>query len=200
MTTAAPTQIVAGAAMAALWASFASEHIAGFWLSGKTSLLAFGLAETLTAIFFLLRTRPRTFTMNPFEWVIALSGTFLPLLLRPTTAEPVAAAEIGLILGSAFQIAGTLSLNRSFALVPALRDLKTGGAYRFVRHPLYLSYVISASSYLAVNFSVRNLLLILASFGLTLARIHFEERHLSLTPEYRAYRDRVAWRLIPFVF
>ena len=193
-------QLCTGAVLSALWILFAIAHIVAFRATGKASLLVFGVAETLVAVFFLLRTQPKSFTTRPHEWVIAVAGTFLPLLVRPTADTPVPAVEWGLVLGAAMQTAGMLSLNRSFALVPALRELKTEGMYRLVRHPIYFSYVITHACYLTANFSLWNLLIISASIGLMMTRIHFEERHLSLAPEYRAYRNRVRWRLIPFIF
>lgn len=193
-------QLFTGAALSALWVFFAIAHLYTFRITGKASLLVFCVAETLIAVFFLLRTRPKTFTMNPHEWVIAALGTFLPLLLRPTSDTQVPFAEWGLMLGSTMQIAGVLSLNRSFAIVPALRQLKTTGMYRVVRHPIYFSYLITFSFYLAANLSTRNLLILLISLSLLVARVYFEERHLGQTAEYQAYRSRVKWRLIPFVF
>lgn len=193
-------QILTGASLSALWVIFAIAHIVAFRNTGKMSLLAFGAAETLVAVFFLLRTQPRTFASNPVEWVIAVVGTFLPLLVRPTDSVAPPIVEWGLVVGATMQAAGMMSLNRSFALVPALRQLKTEGMYRFVRHPIYFSYLITHSCYLAANFSHQNLLIILGCIGLLLARVHLEERHLGLEPEYRAYQARVRWRLIPFVF
>jgi protein-S-isoprenylcysteine O-methyltransferase Ste14 len=192
--------MLTGVALSSLWIFFAVAHFSVLRVTGKMSLLVFCIAETMIAVFLLIRTRPRTFTMNSHEWIVAVLGTFLPLLFRPTTDTAVAAAEWGLILGSTMQIAGVLSLNRSFALIPALRELKTEGMYRFVRHPIYSSYLVAFSSYLAANFSSRNLPIALACVSLMLARVHFEERHLAQTPEYRAYRSRVRWRLIPFVY
>lgn len=196
-----PAQVICGAALAALWLFFAVAHLSIFiHSSGKTSLLVFATAETLVAAFFLLRTPPRTLATRPVEWLVAIAGTFLPLLLRPTTDAPAALAEWGLMIGSALQIAGVLSLNRSLAIVPALRQLKTGGMYAIVRHPIYTSYLVTFSCYLAANTSATNLLIVATSLGLLLARVHFEERHLGQTPEYRAYRGRVQWRLIPFIY
>ncbi|NMG43061.1 isoprenylcysteine carboxylmethyltransferase family protein [Aromatoleum toluvorans] len=189
-----------GVILSILWALFAIAHFNGFHLTGRTSLLMFGLAETAIGVFFLLRTQPKSCTTRPHEWVTALAGTFLPLFLRPTTDTPIAIADWCLVLGSTVQIVGVLSLNRSFALVPALRELKTHGMYRFVRHPIYFSYLINYTSYLTANFSAENLLIILGSIGFLVARVFFEERHLSQTPEYRAYQDRVRWRLLPYVF
>lgn len=193
-------QVLTEITLFALWLFFAVAHLSTFSVSGRESLLVFGFAETATAVLFLARTQPRTLSTIPHEWVIAFLGTFLPLLLRPTTDRPPQVTELGLMIGSAIQIAGVLSLNRSFALIPALRELKTNGMYRFVRHPIYFSYLITFSCYLAANFSIRNSVILLSSIGLLIARVHFEERHLGVNSEYRAYQSRVRWRLIPFVF
>lgn len=193
-------QVLSGGTLAALWLLFAIAHVIAFKHTGKISLLTFGTAETLIALFFLLRTQPKSFSNRTHEWLIAISGTFLPLLLRPIGEITAPIAEWGLMIGSLMQIAGVLSLNRSFAIVPALRELKTRGMYRVVRHPIYFSYLISYSFYLAANFSLSNLLVLSASIGLLVGRVYLEERHLGQTSEYRAYQARVRWRLIPFVF
>lgn len=196
----AGTQLTAKVILSAIWAIFAVVHITVFKETGKTSLMMFAAAETLIAAFFLLRSQPKSFSESPLEWLIAALGTFLPLLLRPTNDNLVPLAEWGLILGATMQAAGVLSLNKSFALIPALREIKTEGMYRVVRHPIYLSYMISFTCYLLTNYSFANLFVVSASVGLLVARVHYEERHLSLTPEYRAYQTHVRWRLIPFVF
>lgn len=198
--TSAGLRFVTGVGLGSLWILFAIAHVAAFRTTGKVALLTFAIAETLIAMFFVLRAQAKTVTVNPREWAVAVLGTFLPLLLRPTSDNVVPLAEWGLMLGSIMQIAGVLSLNRSFAIVPALRKVKTEGMYRLVRHPIYFSYLISFASYLATNYSAENLLILVFSVGLMISRVHFEERHLSLTPEYRAYQTRVRWRLIPFVF
>ncbi|WP_332671061.1 methyltransferase family protein [Aromatoleum sp.] len=192
-------QLLTGILLSALWLLFAAAHVSTYGTSGKASLVMFAIAETVIAVLFLIRSPARTLSAKPMEWIVAIAATFLPLLLRPT-AEAAPVAEWGLILGSALQIAGVLSLNRSLALVPALRTLKTTGMYRFIRHPIYFSYLITFSCYLAANFTPLNLAILLASFSLLVARIYFEERHLRQTAEYRSYQDRVRWRLIPFVF
>jgi protein-S-isoprenylcysteine O-methyltransferase Ste14 len=200
MVASVPVQLLAGAILAAVWGFFAFAHLGKFLDGGNASLLVFAMAESLIAAFFLLRTQPKTVTGNPLEWVIALLGTLLPLFLRPSSVTLAAVAEWGLILGATMQILGVFSLNRSFALVPALRELKTRGMYRFVRHPLYSSYLVTLSSYVLVNFSPVNLLICIGTIGLLILRIHFEERLLGATPEYRAYQSSTRWRLIPFVF
>lgn len=192
--------LACGAALAIVWLMFAAAHLVAFTLTGKASLLLFCIAETLVAGLLLIRTQPRSFTRRPHEWVIAIVGTALPLLFRPTATAGFSGADWGVMIGASIQIFGSLSLNRSFAIVPALREIKTSGMYRVVRHPIYASYVITFFSYLAANFSAHNLVVCGTSILLLLARVHFEERHLCAQAEYRAYRDRVRWRLIPFVY
>jgi len=93
-----------------------------------------------------------------------------------------------------------ISLNRSLGMVPALRKLKTGGMYRLVRHPLYLSYFVTFSGYLLANSSLRNLLVYLFTMALLVVRINREEAHLSADSDYRAYMSRVKFRVLPYVF
>lgn len=186
--------------LSTLWLFFAAAHLVVFSRTLEPSLALFCMAETMVAAFFLIRTQPRTFTRAPHEWIVAMLGTFFPLLLRPTSHALLPGADWGIVIGATFQIAGILSLNRSFALVPALRRLKTGGMYRLVRHPIYAAYLLTFCSYLAANYSIWNLLILLFSVTLMVARLRFEEGHLSLAPEYRDYQQRVKWRLIPFVF
>lgn len=188
-----------GGFLSALWLFFAIAHLSNFLSTGRISLLVFCLAESVIAAFLLLRSQPKSFSTDWREWLAAMSGTFLILLLRPVAETPPAAAEWGLTLGALILLAGAFSLNRSFAMVPALRELKTNGMYRFVRHPIYFSYLLTFTFYLAGNFSLRNLAIVLGNIALLLLRVRFEERHLRQSPQYREYCERVRWRLIPFI-
>ena len=182
------------------WFLFAVANLQTFILTGKPSPLVFGVAETLIATFFILRVPPRRVSQRLSEWVIAGLGTFLPLLLRATLDETNWFAEALLLFGSLLQVAAVVSINRSFALVPALRELKTDGAYRFVRHPIYASYVVSLSGFLWANYSLDNLIVTIVSLGFMIWRIRLEEALLGQTPEYRHYRELVRWRLLPGVW
>ena len=48
-------------------------------------------------------------------------------------------------------IAGKLSLGRSFGLIPANRGVVSTGVYRFVRHPIYLGYLITHVGFVVAN-------------------------------------------------
>ena len=98
------------------------------------------------------------------------------------------------------QIVSLLSLNRSFALVAAKREIKTAWMYHVVRHPLYASYFVVFGGYVLAHTTLVNLLVYAITAGFLYARIFREERHLALDPAYREYMLEVRYRLVPFVF
>jgi protein-S-isoprenylcysteine O-methyltransferase Ste14 len=194
------SHVASGMIMATAYGFFVVAHVIQFANTGRVPLLLFILSETLVAIFFLVRTQPKSFTTSPLEWVVAVLGSFAGLFLRPTSTAFFPGADWGVAVGTVLQIAAVMSLNRSYAVVPALRELKTGGMYRWIRHPLYASYLITFTFYLAGNASVTNGVVYLVTVSLLFARLHMEEAHLSRDPTYRQYRHLVRWRVIPGVY
>ena len=186
--------------LAGLWILFALAHVARFMETGQLSLVFFCISETISAWFLLLRTQPRSFTKSPGAWAVAALGTFLPLLFRPNGNALFPATNLGVVAGVCIHFAAMLSLNRSFAMVPALREVKTGGLYHYVRHPVYGGYLVIFSFYLAGNFSAPNLLLLSAEIVLLFVRMHLEERHLCANSAYREYLERVRWRVCPHIY
>ncbi|WP_332860880.1 methyltransferase family protein [Janthinobacterium svalbardensis] len=186
--------------MACLWVFFASAHVMGFLHSGDWSYLLFCAAETLAALFFIVRTAPVSVSTDAGDWLLAIGATFAPFLLSPADMAIWPGARYLLAIGSLLQIAGLLSLNRSFGLVAAQREIKTGGAYRVIRHPLYASYLISLSGYLLANTSLANTVIYVATLAMMVARLLREERFLSTDVRYRVYMRQVKYRLLPFIF
>jgi protein-S-isoprenylcysteine O-methyltransferase Ste14 len=85
-------------------------------------------------------------------------------------------------------------------VVAANRGLKVGGPYRLVRHPIYFSHFITTTGFLSANFNLYNAA-ILALFAVCqIMRIEAEERVLTDTADYSAYKARVRWRLIPGLY
>jgi protein-S-isoprenylcysteine O-methyltransferase Ste14 len=78
--------------------------------------------------------------------------------------------------------------------------LETRGAYRFVRHPLYFGWVLLVFAAPGMTMT-RFVFAAVSSLYLAIA-IPFEERSLIHTfgAEYRAYQQRVRWRLIPGIY
>jgi len=100
-------------------------------------------------------------------------------------------------LSTALSLASLLTLGRLFGVRPALRGLMTKGPYRIVRHPMYLSYVISDIGYNLQEWSLVTVLLVIAGWVSLIYRIHAEERVLALDAGWPAYTGLVRYRLIP---
>jgi protein-S-isoprenylcysteine O-methyltransferase Ste14 len=97
-------------------------------------------------------------------------------------------------------LASLLTLGRSFGVRPALRRLVVNGPYRAVRHPMYLSYLISDVGYNLQEWNIGSVLLVLAGWTSLLYRIHAEERILSHDPRWSAFASSVRYRLLPGVW
>jgi protein-S-isoprenylcysteine O-methyltransferase Ste14 len=193
-------RISTGLLMATLWGLFSYRHALAFHQSGEWAYLLIALSETLTAAFFLLRSAPATVSSDPLDWLFGIAGTFTPLLFSPSEWGLLPAARHLIVPGVILQIVGMMSLNRSFALVAAKRELKTRGMYRYVRHPLYASYLLMFTGYTLANTMALNVALYVVTIGLLYVRLVREEKHLSIDTAYAAYMEQVRFRVIPFVF
>ncbi|SPQ01904.1 conserved membrane hypothetical protein [Candidatus Sulfobium mesophilum] len=121
------------------------------------------------------------------------------IYLRRTSGD-LAWFEGGLVLvtfGACLSLATLLSLGRRFGVRPALRGLVTRGPYRFVRHPMYLSYMIADIGYNLQEWNFGTLMLVTAGWASLLYRIHAEERILSKDNGWPAYVASVRYRLLP---
>lgn len=192
--------ILTGVLMAPLWGWFAYRHVTAFLTTNEWSYLFMCISESLIAFFFLVRKCPASVSSAPFDWVIAVVGTFASFLFIPADSGVMPMAKHAVIVGTGLTILGMISLNRSFALVPATREIKTSGMYSFVRHPLYASYLVIYTGYLLANTSQGNIAAYFFTMGCMFIRLFREEKHLSLDHTYREYMKRVRYRVVPFVF
>jgi protein-S-isoprenylcysteine O-methyltransferase Ste14 len=115
----------------------------------------------------------------------------------------VASPAAGLVLvtlAAGLSLVSLLTMGRRFGVRPALRGLVTSGPYRFVRHPMYFSYIVADIGYNLQEWNFITLLLVLVGWMSLVYRIHAEERVLSQHPEWRAYAVLVRYRLFPGVW
>lgn len=194
------TRIATGLLMAALWGWFAYRHVLAFQNTGEWAYLLVCVSETLAAAFFIFRSAPTSVSADPLDWLFAIAGTFMPLLFGPASWGLLPVAKHLVAVGTVLQILGLLSLNRSFAIVAAQRVIKTQGMYRFVRHPLYASYLLIFTGYILANTTLWNLLIYIMTMGFLFVRMVREEKYLVLDLAYADYMQRVRYRVIPFVF
>ena len=112
----------------------------------------------------------------------------------------VASPAAGLVLvtlAAGLSLVSLLTVGRRFGVRPALRGLVTSGPYRFVRHPMYLSYMLADIGYNLQEWNFVTLLLVLVGWMSLIYRIHAEERVISQHPEWPAYIVLVRYRLFP---
>lgn len=192
--------LLVGLLMASLWVLFAYRHLLAFQKTADWVYLLICVSETLSAGFFLFRSAPSTVSKDPLDWLFGIAGTLAPLLILPVSWGLLPAAKVLVIPGFIVQIFGLLSLNRSLAIVAAKREIKTRGMYRFIRHPLYASYVLILTGYVLANTSTWNALIYTMTLGFLFVRMLREEKHLLLDPMYVQYTQRVRYRIIPFIF
>lgn len=186
-----------GAASAAVFSySFLHFYLQSHRLIG---IVFFG-QQTLVALAYLVRRPARLVSRRPDDWLLAFGGTFAGVLFRPQGAHPGWGVQSGLVLqliGVAIVVASLLTLGRSFGFAAADRGVVTRGTFRVVRHPMYTSYLFLQSGYLLQSLSVRNAVILLLGSLCNAGRALAEERLLAANSEYRVYRTRVRWRLIP---
>jgi protein-S-isoprenylcysteine O-methyltransferase Ste14 len=164
------------------------------------SLKSIGLVavNTLFVCMYVLRREAKSISTTPGQWFLAFGGTIVPMLMRPSEAgELTVIGHAVQMLGMCLIVAALLSLQRSFGIVPANRGIQDGGLYRFMRHPLYAAELLTLLGFVLTSPSARNVLVWVVLCGLQFLRARAEENFLCADPAYRAYRDRVRYRLVP---
>ena len=157
----------------------------------------------LVAVLFLARGAPRGSRARPTDLAVPMLGTFgmgAIALQPPTTADwrVLALADSLLVGGLTFSIYAAASLGRCFGLAPEARGLVTSGAYRLVRHPLYLGELVAALGALLPVLAPPATLIFSLFCLCQAARAVLEERALTAAfPEYAEYRRRTP-ALVPW--
>lgn len=187
--------------LATLFILFAIANAKSFLENPRLSVFLIVVTETIVAIFLIIRRDPDETRHTWQTWISTTCGTLAPFLLRPIeVTEDLLSGEILQLIGFILQIAALLSLNRSIGLLPAYRGVKSGGLYRWVRHPLYTAYVITYLGYWINNQSLNNAAVVLVGTAFLVMRIYYEEALLLKYADYTRYANRIRWRLIPSIW
>jgi protein-S-isoprenylcysteine O-methyltransferase Ste14 len=134
------------------------------------------------------------------EALLCLPAVVIPgvaLRLAPPPHQWSVPGQVLFAAGAAGTLTSLLFLGRSFAFLPALRTTVASGPYRVVRHPAYACELLMVAACLAARPSLAAAAVLPAALALTVVRILMEERLLATHATYRAYRQRVPWRLLP---
>lgn len=126
-------------------------------------------------------------------------------MLRGIALAAQAAGIVLTALGSralnVFDLAGVRQIEGAASTVDPRNDvLVTSGAFRLVRHPLYLGWALFVFGAPHMT-ATRAVFAAVSTFYLAIA-IPWEERGLAARfgPDYEAYRARVRWRMIPWIY
>ncbi len=166
----------------------------------KLSVLMLLLKQMLILFFFLIRSIPKEVTVSPFEWYVGIMGSWVVISFIPVAGDEYIAAEIFQFIGLTITTVGLLSLNTSFGIVPANRGVKTAGFYRYIRHPLYLGYLVADIGFLINNVFWWNFIVAIGVAFFLVLRIHYEEKFLSQDEAYKDYMQQTRYRLMPGVY
>jgi protein-S-isoprenylcysteine O-methyltransferase Ste14 len=104
------------------------------------------------------------------------------------------------IFGLVWAFVSLLYLRQSFAVLPTVRGVVVDGPYSIVRHPLYLGEVLYLFGAMMLAFSILSIGLFALTLLLLSSRIGMEEKKMMTQADYREYRLRVKYRLLPFVY
>lgn len=143
--------------------------------------------------------------------VIGLAFAWLPPhsdRLDYWTVDGAAIRYVGLVLtamGGYLRVVAVFELGHRFSIFVARQPnhrLKMNGLYAFVRHPSYSGALLAMVGWSLVFRSIIGLLLTAAMLVPIVVRVEAEEKFLiqELGDEYRRYRQRTPWRLLPLLY
>lgn len=190
-------------AFAAVFFFFTYRMWNAFVETGSLVTLFYMLDQFMVLIFILMRRPPQELSLRFDDWAVGLAGTLFAVMIGAPSGNallPEFALLTLLMLGFSVHLAAKLALRRSFGVVAANRGVKVHGPYRYVRHPMYLGYILSQAGVLLAGPTLINAALVFACWVLFIARIVSEERVLSRDPAYLALCATTRWRLIPGVY
>jgi protein-S-isoprenylcysteine O-methyltransferase Ste14 len=181
---------------------FALIHASLFDLAS----IAYTINFLVLGALILFRRPARRMDMTPLAWFCGVAASALGIGLNfvhfggEHRLGPRAVSQTLAIVGMGLMTVSRLSLGRSFGLLPADRGIKTRGAYRLVRHPIYSAFLFSLAAVLLSRFSLGLVAMAAGTMALLMVRIGQEERLLLGNPVYQAYAGRVGSRLVPFIY
>jgi protein-S-isoprenylcysteine O-methyltransferase Ste14 len=192
-------------ATAAVTAWFAYRIIKAYQAEPSRLILIIVLiSELISLITIILSRKPTIRDANPAYALLTIIASFIvPLFVsvdRQAAFIPERIGEIVSLLGLTWTIYAKISLGRSFGLLAAKRVVKVRGAYRFVRHPIYIGYFVVDMAFLFANFNKINLIVFGSLYCMQVLRALREEQILSSDEAYRAYCKRTRYRFIYGLF
>lgn len=199
----AMAELMARAAIIVLFSLMAVRLATDFFVTGRVTGLFLLMSEALVVALTVVRRSAATVDRSVRARVLTTLSMIGPPMLAPAAVAAFASEAVTVALscvGLTVVIASKMTLGRSFALLPANRGIVSTGAYGFVRHPIYLGYLITHAAFLVASPTFFNLAVLVIADAALLARAVCEEQTLAKDPAYRDYQSRVRWRVAPGLF
>ncbi|HXV59757.1 MAG TPA: isoprenylcysteine carboxylmethyltransferase family protein [Vicinamibacteria bacterium] len=183
--------------IAAVWLGYAWATLGVFRETNAIVPLILLVRNSTLTLLFLARRPAKVQSTSAFEWGVAVLSTVSGYFFDGGTLVASGFALPLMVASAVLMTVSILALGRSFGIVPANRGIKTGGPYRFVRHPMYSCYVLFDLGYVMGAPSARNLLVLVAVVASLFVRARYEERILRRDPDYEAYAERTPSMFVP---
>ena len=159
----------------------------------------------------LARFIPEPLLRSAYVWIASLLLIAVCVVWQPVGGEVYDVKGWRAVLHAAIQIAGVLVIAGAVRTIDALelagvrphgirQSLQVVGPYKWVRHPLYLGWLLATFG--AAHMTGDRLIFAgISVFYLAIA-VPFEERSLidSFGGEYTSYQRQVRWRMVPYVY
>ncbi|MBI3401449.1 MAG: isoprenylcysteine carboxylmethyltransferase family protein [Acidobacteria bacterium] len=154
---------------------------------------------------------PERLLRSVYVWVASLLLVAVCALWQPVGGHPYDAGGAAAVAAAILQLGGVLLIASAVARIDPLElagirpsrhadALQVDGPYRWVRHPLYLGWILLVFG-VAHMTGDRLAFAVLTSIYLGVA-VPLEERSLrqSFGDDYARYQRAVRWRIIPFIY
>src|SRR5262245_2978156 len=199
----ATRDLAARALVGGLFVMLSINLLADFVRTGHITGLLLLVSESLIVVLTVIRRRAQIVDRSSAAAIATTMSIVGPPLLRAGQAPglmPDTMTAVMSAIGLLIVIGGKMTLGRSFGIVPANRGVVARGPYLFVRHPIYLGYVITHLAFVIAQPSPFNIAVVVVADTALIVRALIGERVLSSDVEYQTYCRRVAWHLVPGVF
>ncbi len=188
--------------LALFWLGFVVTTVIKWMHNPSLPGLGLFIYNTLLVYLFLTRRPSAAISRKWSDWLAAIATVLISFSLRAAPIEIRWLQTISVIAQTCSLMAiifALASLGKSFGIVPANRNIKTKGAYRWIRHPLYAAELFFLFSFLLGNPTPANMIKGMLVLVGQVIRAFAEEKLLENDPQYCSYKARVRYRFIPFV-
>jgi hypothetical protein len=154
---------------------------------------------------------PERLLRSFYVWTASLLLLAVLALWRPIPGVVYSVVGWRSIVHAALQLSGLWLVARSAATIDPLElagikpasgaeSLQTTGPYRWVRHPIYLGWLLAVNA--AAEMTANRLTFALLSSAYLLLAVPWEERSLRriFGEPYARYQRAVRWRVIPYIY